>query len=182
MLLLSAFRSQEHQHLSALKLCGLFNRCAVCTGLRRALHNNIAELGVSHFTASEADGNLDLVARRNELACVVNLCVKIVRIDVERKSDFFNLNGFLIFLCFFLFLRFFKSELAVVHNLADGRLCHGSNLIKVKISALCDFKSLRCGHDAELLAVIGNNSYFLVADFLIDLLLLLADVEAPPEN
>jgi len=33
-----------------------------------------------------------------------------------------------------------------------------------------------------LLAVIGNYSYFLIADFLIDLLFFAADVKAPPKN
>ena len=81
----------------------------------------------------------------------------------------------------FLFLCLFKSELAVVHYFANGRLCHGRNLNEVKISAFGNFESFCCGHNAELLTVIGNNSYFLITDFLIDLLFLfVADVKAPP--
>ena len=136
---------------------------------------------MSHFSASESDGNLDLVSGAYELACMIDLCFKVMRVNVERKPDLFDLNDLLILSGFLFSLCLFKAELAVIHNFANGRFGCGSNLNEVKILALCDFKSFRCGHDAELLTVVGDNSYLFVTDFLIDLLFFAADVKAPPE-
>ena len=76
----------------------------------------------------------------------------------------------------------FKQILAVIHYFANGRLCHGRNLNEVKISAFGNFESLCCGHNAELLAVVRDNSYLFITDFLIDLLFFAADVKAPPNK
>ena len=107
---------------------------------------------------------------------------KVIRVDIEREPDLLDLDDLLIFSGFFLFFGFLKSVLAVVHDLADGRFGGGGDLDKVKILALRYLERLRGGHDAKLLAVVGNNSYLLITDLLIDLLFFAADVKAPPGN
>ena len=53
---------------------------------------------MSHFSSAEANGNLNFVAVFKEFNCVVKLGIKVVGIDVEGKTNFFNFDNFLVFL------------------------------------------------------------------------------------
>lgn len=137
---------------------------------------------MGHLAASEAYGDLDLVAGGYEFAGVIDFRVEIVRVDIERKPNFLNFDGFLIFSRLFLSFCLFKSEFSVVHYFADGRLSRRRYLDQIEIFFLGEPQSPLRGHYAELFAAVGNNPDLRVADFLVDLLFFAADVEAPPEK
>ena len=88
---------KKHKHLATFKLSWLFNNCNLRASLGKALHCFKSYFGMSHFSTAETDRNLNLIAVLNKLKGVVKLCVKIVSVDVKRKSDFLNVNNMLIF-------------------------------------------------------------------------------------
>ena len=57
---------------------------------------------MSYLSASESHRNLNLATLFDKLSCCVNLSIKVVSIDIRRKSDLLNVNDFL-FLSRFLF-------------------------------------------------------------------------------
>ena len=61
-LLFDGLGGQEHQHVSSLKLRRLFDVGELGAGLCKPAHGFIAVLGMTHLTAAEPDGDLDLVA------------------------------------------------------------------------------------------------------------------------
>ena len=76
-------RAHKHNHTAALQLGGLFHVAYIGTGFGKALHDAVSQLGVCHFTAAEADRNLDTVAGSQELLGLVDLGIKIVGINVQ---------------------------------------------------------------------------------------------------
>ena len=105
----------------------------------------------------------------DEFDRIIELSVKVMGIDVERKTNLFDFNGMLILSGFFFSFCLLKAIFSVVHDLADRRIALGSNLDEIEIFLLCDRECLFRGHDTELLTVRANNSQFLVADFFVDL-------------
>lgn len=180
-MLFCSLGGHKHKHLSAFELCRLFDDRILREGFLGSLHDAETDFGMSHFTASESDRNLELVAAFEEFLGVVDLGFKIVGVDIERKPDFFGLDDLLIFAGFLLFFCLFKSELAVIHDLAHGRGRLRRDLNKVEIALLRNLKGFGGGHDPYLLAFIRNDSDLFVTDFFIDLLFLLADANAPPK-
>ena len=83
---------------------------------------------MSHLSASEADRNLDTVAVSKEFECRLELGLKVVLADARGHADLLDVHDTLVLLGFLFTLCLFKAEFAVVHDLADGRLCHGGYL------------------------------------------------------
>lgn len=152
-LLLGGLGSQEHDHLAAVQLGGTFDIRLFGASVGKTLHDIIAVLGMSHLTSSKTDGNLDLIAVRQELLRVLELGVKVMSIDIQGELNLLDLDGMLIFSRLFFTLRLFKAILAVVHDLADRRLCLGSDLDEVEILFVRDMLGVGSRHDAELSAV-----------------------------
>ena len=51
---------------------------------------------MTHLASSEADGYLDLIAVSDEFESVVELGVKIVRIDIQREANLLDIYDMLI--------------------------------------------------------------------------------------
>ena len=166
--LLGRAGGQEHHHAAAFQLRLLINHSLAFQRLCKALLHINTQTGVRHFAAAEPDGNLYLVALLQELCGLVDLGVKVVGINVERKADLLQLDHFLVFLGFlFLFLHL-KTVLAVIENFADRGLGLGSHLDQVQIQRLRHFQRIAGAHNALLLAVRANQADFLITDLLID--------------
>ena len=152
-LLLGGLGSQEHDHLAAVQFSGTFDIRLFGASVGKTLHDIIAVLGMSHLTSSKTDGNLDLIAVRQELFRVLELGVKVMSIDIQGELNLLDLDGMLVFSRLFFTLRLFKAILAVVHDLADRRLRLGSYLDEVEILFVRDMLGVGSRHDAELSAV-----------------------------
>ena len=85
------------------------------------------------FTTSESDRNLNLVAAFQELYSRLQLGVKIMVVNIRGEANLLNRNNLLIFAVFLFPLCKLKLMFSIVHNLADGGLCLGSNLNQIKI-------------------------------------------------
>ena len=72
----------------------------------------------------------------------------------------------------FLFpLELVKTELAVVHDLADRGDCVRRNLDQIQIRFLCHGQRCFGGNDAEHSAVCANEPNFLIPNFLVELMI-----------
>ena len=58
---------QEHKHIAAFQLGGLFHHRYLRARVGKALHGFESNFGMTHFAATETDGNLYLVAALKEL-------------------------------------------------------------------------------------------------------------------
>ena len=137
-------------------------------------------MSVRHFSAAEADRDLDPVSVSKELERALELCVQIVLADAGGHADLLDLHDALVLLGFLFALGLLKAVLAVVHDLADGGLCHRRYLDQVKLLLLRNFHGGLRGHYSKLLAVVADNAYFLVEDLFIDLMIHACDCKTPP--
>ena len=101
---------------------------------------------------------------------MVHFRVQVVILDVKAELNFFQKRYFLIFLCFFFFLRLFIHELVVVHYLADGRYSGRGYLNKVKPFGIRNSLRFFRRHDSELFAFVADDPYLGVSDLLVELL------------
>ena len=101
LILLGRRGGKEHLHAPPLQLRRFFHhslRQCLCEAL---LHFK-AKVGVRHFTAPEANGYLHLIAFGQEFPGLPYLGVEVVRIDIERKADLFDVDDLLVFPGFFI--------------------------------------------------------------------------------
>lgn len=92
----------------------------------------------------------------------LRLVVMIVRLGTE--LDFLDLNYGLVLFRLLLALFLLILELAVIHDLANGRIGIGSDLDKVKTFFLGNTKSFASVQNAQLFTVVVNNPYLRNSD------------------
>ena len=127
------------------------------------------------LTAAETDRNLDLVSVLEETAGVLDLGIQVANVDIRRQANLFDFHDTLILTGFLLALGLLETEFAVIHDLAYRRLCLRCDLDQVHALFYGDFLCLLDGYDAELFAVVADQTDFLVADLFIDLMFHAAD-------
>ena len=135
-MLLLRFWCKEHQHIASFQFGGFFNVCEFSAGIRKLPHDLIAKLRMAHLTAAKTNGYLYLIPFAYKPLGVSQLGIKIMGINVERKTDFLDLHHALIFSSFFFPLGLFKTELAVIDDLAHRRLCLGRNFYQIQIAGI----------------------------------------------
>lgn len=149
---------EEHGHIAALKLGLLIHVCGLTALSCEFAEDLLADIGMSHFSAAETNGNLYAVAVSKELLCAFELGVKVILADAGRHANFLDFHNALVLLSFLFSLCLFEAELAVVHNLADRGLCLGRDFDEIKISFLGNLKSFFSRHDTELFSVFSDNA------------------------
>jgi hypothetical protein len=136
---------------------------------------------VGDFASAEPHGDLQPVSVTEELLTVFQLHVEIVLPDAGRHPYLFYLYNVLVAASLFIALRLFESVLAVVHNLADGRIAARRDFYEVELALHGDLHRVGGRHNAELLAVLPNKADLFVTDFIVDLIGRIVDVRTPPE-
>ncbi len=117
----------HHHHLPAFEPWQLFNLCdGVKFGLN-ALQQFHAAFLVRHFPALKPQRHLNLVALVEEPTHRLGFDLIIVLVDAGPHLDFFNFDDLLFLLGFGFLLLLLVFELAVVKNLANGRLSAGGD-------------------------------------------------------
>ena len=112
-----------------------------------------ALLGTRLLATAEQDHGLDLVAGLEEALGALELGLVVVRVDLETETNLFEDRVRLVAPGLLGLLRCFVLELAVVHDLDDGRLRVGSNLDEVEIGLLRQTQGDLDADDADLLSV-----------------------------
>lgn len=166
--------------MTALQLGLPIHRGDLGAAFRELFQQFLTDIGVSHLTAAEADGDLDSVAGGQELICVAEFCVQITYVNAGGHTDLFDLDDVLILLGFLFPLGLLEAVLAVVHHLADRRGRFGGNFDQVKTCLCGNGQSVARGHDPELLTIGGNQADLFIPDILIDLMRHVANTETPP--
>ncbi len=116
---------------------------------------------MSHFAATEAHRDLDLVPLLEELEDLLHLRVIIVVVDVRTHLDLFDFLRLLaLALLRRLFLRFIFVA-ADIEELGDRRVGVGRNLDEVESNFLRLLESLPRKHDAQIFAVLVDHPHFL---------------------
>ena len=166
---------QKHQHLAAFELGLLFYRAALRAQLREAMEQILTKRRVRDLAATEANRNLDLVAVLQEAASVLYLGVQVADVDIRRQANLFDLHDTLILSRFLLALCLLEAEFTVIHDLADRRLSLRRDFDQIHALFYGDILCLLNRQNAELFAVVTDQTNFLVADLFIDLMFHAAD-------
>ena len=142
----------------------------------------LADVGVSHLTAAEADSDLAPVAFRQKLLCVSQLYIEVVDINAGGHANFLHFHHALILAGFLLALGLLEPILAVIHEFAHGGDGIGGDLDQIQTLFLGQTQRLLRGHDAQLFTGIGDQSNLLIPDFFVGLMTCVSDGKAPPDK
>lgn len=137
-------RGQNHHHLAALKFGLCLNLGGVHGVFLHALKQFHAQFLVRHFTATEAQGDLDLVAIVKKACHRLHLHAVVMNINIRSHLDFFDFNCLLLFSCLRCFFLILIFQLAQINDLAYRRLSIRHDLNKVKPRFLSKGQSFIC--------------------------------------
>ncbi len=173
-------RRKHHDQLTAFELRKLLDYSHRLEVRLHAFKQADAEFLVGHFTATESQRHLCLVAFLEEAGQVAQLDLVIALVRTGTELDFLDLYLLLLLLGFGGALGFLILELAEVHQAADGRLCERRYLDQINPGLFGQRERLSRGHDAKLLSFFTDKTYFRGVDFRIEALrFLLTDARTP---
>ena len=139
---------------------------------------------MAHLTPAELHDHPDLIAGGQELACLIEFGLIVMRVDAVGDLNLLQLDGLLLLLGFLFALLLLKAVLAVVHDLADRRLRLGSNQNQIHILVVSQSERLAGTHDPERLSLCVDDPNLPYINSLIDeslgLLCIRAYWYAPP--
>ena len=161
---------QEHGHEPAFQLGVLFHVGRLRAGFGKVNQQLLAQIGVSHLTATELHADLDTVAVGDELLGSLDLGVEVIGVDAGAHADLFDLHDLLVLLGILFPLLLIVAELGLVHDLANGRGGIGRNFDQIQTLLLCHGVCLCSGNNAQLSAVGADQADLFVADLLIELM------------
>jgi hypothetical protein len=161
-------RSHEHDHGPAFHPRWLLDRTVRTELIGELVEQDSAEVRVSHLAAAEEHGQLDLVPSVEEFRGLATLRFEVVVVDLGPDANFFQLDDVLVAAGLALFAALLVSELAVVHEPADG--WHGvrSHLDQVEPTLARHLKRIECRDNPNLLAVLIDQPDLADPDALID--------------
>ena len=120
-----------------------------------------------HFAAAELDLQLDLHALPHEFLGVAHLHLVVVLGDVHVEREFLELGRGGVLLGVLLALVEVVDVLAVIDDLADGRIGGGVDLDEIKLPLARGGHGLGEAHYAKRFAVAINDEDFAGANFII---------------
>ena len=127
-----------------------------------------AAVGVSHLAATEADGDLQLVAFIQELGRRLDLRLDVVIVDLRGHPDLFPDDGLLLLLGVLLLLLFLIAVLTEIEDLGDRRLRVRGDLDEIPPFALSEGERTRGRDDAQLRTVGADKADGGDADLVVD--------------
>ena len=166
--------------MTAFQLGSLIHHGSLAALLSKFQQQLLADTGMGHFAAAEADGDLTAVALAKELLNIAKLDVEIVHVNAGRHPDFLNLYHPLVLPGFLLSLGLLETELTIVHELTHRRDGIGRDLDQIQSLLLCLVQRLLRRHDAKLLAAVRDQTDLFIPDFFIELMSCVSDGKAPP--
>lgn len=161
---------QEHGHVASIQFGLLVHGRHLSAIFCEFFQQALADVGMGHFPAAEADGDLHPVAVGQKALGVADLDIEIIDVDSRGHTHFFDLDDPLVFLCLLVPLGLLEAILAVIHELADGGDGVGGNLHQVQVGFAGLGHGLGQGHNPKLLPLGGDQAHFLVVNFLVDLM------------
>lgn len=141
-----------------------FNYPGIANIGNQAVDDLISKIPMSHLTAFEAEGSLDLIAFVQKADGLVLLRLIVVFINRNGELHLFDGDDLLLFPGGAFTLILLVEIFAVVLDLADGRNGIRGYLDQVERALSCQFQRFEGGHDAELFAVFIDNPDFTGTD------------------
>src|SRR6266702_2622413 len=120
----------------------------------------VPKVAVSHLTALESQGGLDLVAIAKKPDRHILLGLIVVFVDGDRELYFLYDDHFLLLARGALALVFLIQELAVILNAADRRNCIWRDLDQIERALACHLQCIEGRHDSKLLAILVDDANF----------------------
>ena len=117
--LLAIFGGQEDRHEAAFQLGAFFHVGDLSTAGGEIQEQLLTNIGMRHFTAAEADADLDPVAVCQELLGSLDLGVQVIGVDAGAHTDLLDLHDPLVLFGILLPLLLVVAEFGIVHDLAD---------------------------------------------------------------
>jgi hypothetical protein len=140
----------------------------------KAVEQGAAERGASHLAAAaEAQDHLDLVSLPKELADLARLRLEVARPDAHAQPHLLQFVAMRLSSCILRLRDHLEPVLAVIHDLANGRVGVGCDLDKIEVQLAGQRQRVSNGSDAELATLGVDQPYLSDADPLVDALLLL---------
>ena len=133
---------------------------------------------MGHHTSAEPERNLDHIAFIVILPCGADLRVKVIGIDVGRKTDFFHFDDLLLLFRFFFSADHLILIFAVINDLAHRRLCGRCDLHQDMLCISGLLLCVLCRDDPKLLSIFTNQTNFLITNLFVNHKL--ANSRAPP--
>ena len=164
-------RRKKHGNIPAFRCRFFVHNAFALERVEKFVHDFNAEPGMRVLPAAKPYGYHDFVSGLQKLLRLTGFDVQVVRVDRHGKANFLDLDQFLILARFLFLFPEFELILAVIHDLADGRICRRRDLDKVKVALFRKAERGKRTHDAELLTVCADHSHFTVADLSVDLML-----------
>jgi hypothetical protein len=161
-------RSDHHDHVAAVLLRVGLDDAQFGDVSGQPLQQAVAHLRAGLLPAAEHDGDLDLVAALEEALDVALLGLVVVRVDLEAQPHLLDDGERLVPPGLAGLLGGLVLELPVVHELADRRLGHGSDLDEVELRVLGQTQCFADRHDADLLALGTDQADLGDADTVVD--------------
>jgi len=154
--LLFLVRRQNHYHLTTFHLGHLLDQRKILKIGPDSLDLAHADFLVRHFTTAEAQSHLDFVLFLQEARHVAQLDLVVVFVSAGAKFDFLDLDLLLLELLLMLPLLFLVLKFAEVHDPANWRLRHWSNLNQINASLFSQLQGLSDSCYPECLSVFPN--------------------------
>src|SRR6185437_7381031 len=144
-----------------------FHDSAIADIFNQPLQNLPSQPGAGHFSATEKNRGLYLVAFIQETEHVVLFGLVVVIVHVDAELHFFDRDGFLVLLGFAVFFLLLIKKLPVIHDAANRRLRGGRYLYQIQVLFAGHFERFKGGQNADLLAFIANHANFSRANALV---------------
>ena len=161
-------RRDEQRHGAGLHRRTLFDVGDVVDLRDDQLELHLRALRMHDFAATEAAGDLHLVARLDEAANCANLHGNVVVVRLGTDLDLFDLDDGLLPLGFALLLLLFVLVLAEVEDLADGRVALRIDLYEVETDFTGAAQRLVSRQDSQIRAVLRNDAHLGYANPVVD--------------
>ena len=149
---------QYHSHGSPFHSRRLFDNGDAVRGFHHSVQQLAAKLRVGDFPAAETNGYLNFVAVLQKLHRIFQLEVEIVVVGLGPEPDTLKVSALLLLVRLPIFLGRFVLMFPVIHDSANGRHSHGSNLDEVQPALFRDGESVSHIHNAPLFAVFINEA------------------------
>lgn len=119
-----------------------------------------AQILVSHLAATETQGDLHLVAVLEELVNRAHLDLVVMGVGPGTELHFLDLDDLLILASLGFFLLSLVLELAIVHDLADGRRRVRGNLHEIESGLFGHYQGSFGGYYAYVFAIGADEADF----------------------
>ena len=157
-----------HSHGAAFHPGGLLNVPMRPKLLGELVQQSAPDIRVRHLSSAKEHRQFHLVSAVQKLSSLTAFSLQVVVVDLWTNPDLFQLDNMLILARFPLFPALLVTELAVIHQAADGRHCVRCDFNEIQSTLPRHLQRIARGDHANLLAFFINQPHLSDANALVD--------------